>query len=569
MKLRVLLAAASLAAVAAAPLFSAAVSPAQPTPMQIDRLLAQHIKHIFVIYQENRSFDAEFGTFPGANGIWSAQARAHGFAQIDPITHRSVTPFRLTDPDVYYESNARDVQLQAFDGGKMDRFVAAQGSAVMQEEKSATPAQRFSVGAESMYHIDCAAIPYLWAYAKRFTLFDNFYQALRGPSTPSNVEIIAAQNGLTEYARNPKTRAPNASDPGDPIFVDLDPAFGPYNPAQPPKKTQLNQRYANVLLTMQRKDVGAVTQDTGEVREDKAVIAKLNGAAIPWRWYEEGYATPRHIGLIAHHLAPQYFGYVVKNRSMVSNMRDVTAFYDDLALGRLPDRGVFYVKGGSHNTLGLRPANHDPYVQKHFLGDDDHPGYTDSQISEAFVASTVSAIARSKYWKDSAIVITWDDLGGFWDHVTPHNFETCPDGHPCGDGARVPAIVISPYGKTGVIVHDLNDQDSVIKFVETVFHLPTFASLPDEKRYLPLGPRDGNTLLSNLRGAFDYGRLAGTKPPLSRDGAIFADRTIHTIPAPVGCRSIGVQPAPPPPGTSDAPPPGFNPRPFEPTPAPQ
>jgi phospholipase C len=299
------------------------------------------------------------------------------------------------------------------------------------------------------------------------------------------------------------------------------------------------------------------------VRDDKTVIAKLNGAAIPWRWYEEGYASPQHAGLIAHHLAPQYFGYVVKNASMASNMRDVTAFSSDLAQGRLPDHGVFYVKGGSQNTLGLKPANRDPFVQKHYLGDDDHPGYTDSQISEAFVASAVSAIARSTYWKDSAIVITWDDLGGYWDHVTPHNFETCPDGHPCGDGARVPAIVISPYGKSGVIVRDLNDQDSVIKFIETVFNLPALASLPDEKRYMPLGPRDGNTLLSNLRGAFDYNRLVGNKPPLSPEGAIFGDRTIRTIPAPLNCSTIGVHPVPPPPGIGDAPPPGFNPRPFE------
>ena len=202
---------------------------------------------------------------------------------------------------------------------------------------------------------------------------------------------------------------------------------------------------------------------------------------MPWRWYGEGYGGSAHTGLIAHHLAPQYFGYVAKNRNMVSNMRDLMAFYSDVSHGRLPDRGVFYIKGGSHNVLGVRPANQDPYVQKTFLGDDDHPGYTDSQISQALVASAVSSIVHSKYWKDSAIVITWDDLGGFWDHVPPHNFEKCPDGHRCGDGARVPAIVISPYSKSGAIAHDLNDQDSVLKFIETVFGLPALASLPDER----------------------------------------------------------------------------------------
>ncbi len=566
MKIRLVAAGVALAALVLAPVLSAAVAPAGPTSDQVDRLLAGRIKHVFIIYQENRSFDSEFGTFPGANGVWSAQARDGGFRQIDPATGQSVTPFRLTDPDVYYESNDRAVQLKAFDGGKMDAFVSAQGKAVLAYQKAATPAQQFSVGAESMYHIDCATIPYLWAYAERFTLFDDFYQALRAPSTPSNVEIIAAQNGLTEYARHSGERAPAADDPGDPIFSDLDPAFGPYNPAQPPRRKQIDQTYANVLLTMQRHSVGAVTQDTDDVREDKSVIAKLAGAAIPWRWYEEGYAGAQHVGLVAHHLAPQYFGYVVKNGSMAGNMRDVTSFYTDLAQGRLPERGVFYVKGGSHNTLGLKPANADPFVQTHYLGDDDHPGYTDSQISEAFVASAVSAIARSKYWKDSAIVITWDDLGGFWDHVAPHDFEMCPDGNPCGDGARVPALVISPFGKSGVVVHDFNDQDSVIKFVETVFGLPALATLPDEKKYLPLGPRDSNTLISNLRGAFDYDRLSGRKAPLSPAAAIFADGTIRTIPAPLTCSDIGVQPVPPPPGVSDSPPPGFDPRPFAPTP---
>jgi phospholipase C len=553
------------AAVAAGAIIAAALrgsAPAAPKPTAIDSLLSQRIKHVFVIYQENRSFDSEFGTFPGANGVWSGTARPHGFVQTDPVTHRSVTPFRLTDPDVYFESNDRDTQLQAFDGGNMDRFVAAQGTAVLQYEPHATAQQRFSVGAESMYHLDCATIPYLWAYAHRFTLFDNFYQALRAPSTPSNIEIIAAQNGLTEYERNPKSRTKNEEHPGDPIFVDLDPAFGPYNPAQPPKHKQIDQTYANVLLTMQRHDVGQVTADTDDVRQDKTVIAKLNGGAIPWRWYEEGYGGTQHVGLVAHHLAPQYFGYVARNAGMREHMRDVTSFYSDVAHGLLPERGVFYLKGGSHNALGLHPANRNPYVQKHFMGDDDHPGYTDSQISEAFVASLVSAIAHSKYWHDSAIIITWDDLGGFWDHVPPHNFEMCPDGHPCGDGARVPAIVISPYAKTGAIVHEFDDQDSVLKFVETVFHLPSLASLPDEKRFMPYGPRDANMLTGDLSGAFDFNRLTGKTPPLSPSGAFFADRIVRTIPAPLSCAAIGVTPQTPPPGVSESPPPGFFARPF-------
>ncbi len=337
MKLRTLATVLAASAIAVQPLHPAAAPATAPGAAHVDRLLAARIKHVFIIYQENRSFDAEFGTFPGANGVWSSAARAHGFRQIDPVTGKTVTPFRLTDPDVYYESNSRGVQLHAFDGGKMDRFVAEQGKAVLAYEKNATPQQRFSVGAEAMYHLDCDTIPYLWAYAKRFTLLDNFYQALRGPSTPSNIEIIAAQNGLTEYARSPHKIAKRPA-PGDPVFTDLDPPYGPYNPADASNPKQTDQTYANVLLTMQRKDVKAVTQDTHNVRRDKTVIAKLPGGAIPWRWYEEGYRAKQHAGLVAHHLAPQYFGYVVKNSSMVSNMRDITGFYTDLAQRRLRKR---------------------------------------------------------------------------------------------------------------------------------------------------------------------------------------------------------------------------------------
>jgi len=525
-----------------------------------NRLIARQLKHVFVIYQENRSFDNEFGTFPGAEGVWSGAARTHGFYQSVSPTSPTVTPFRITDPDVYYESNARAVLDAAFNQGNMDQFVATQARVLREGDA----AQRASVGAETMYHIDCDVIPLTWAYAKRFALFDNFYQALRSPSAPSNVEIIASQNGLTQYARDPKLLPAAVDLPGDPFFVDLDPHFGPFNLAERQRPDrQIDQTYATLLLAMQRKTVNAVTSDTGDVREDRKVIARLGNTAIPWRWYQEGYGAPRQAGYIAHHAAPQYFGYVVKNDIMHRQMRDLPTFYLDLARKALPPRGLFYLKGGSQNILGLHPANKDPFVQRTYGGDDDHPGYSDQQVSEALVASLVSAIAGSAYWKDSAIVITWDDSGGYWDHVPPHDFETCPDGHPCGDGERVPAIVISPFTKSGAIVHELSDQNSVLKFIETVFALPALASLPDEKRYLPLGPRDGNALLSNLSAAFDDERLSGTKAPLPSSDAIFDDRTIASIPPPVSCADIGVVPATPPPGISDSPPSWFNPRPFK------
>ena len=197
-----------------------------------------------MIYQENLSSTASSARFRATGSV--LLARTHGFTQVDPLTHRTVTPFRLTQPDVYYELMHCDVQLQAFDGWRMDCFVGAQGKAVLEYEKAATPAQRFSVGALSMYHIDCDTIPYLWAYAKRFTLFDNFYQALRAPSTPSNVEMIAAQNGLTQYARSPKERSKGIDEPGDP-FLRISIPHSLVHNGKTPKHTQINQTYATIF----------------------------------------------------------------------------------------------------------------------------------------------------------------------------------------------------------------------------------------------------------------------------------------------------------------------------------
>ena len=154
------------------------------------------------------------------------------------------------------------------------------------------------------------------------------------------------------------------------------------------------------------------------------------------------------------------------------------------------------------NLFGWKPANLDPAVQKAFLGDDDHPAYSDSQLSESLVAKAVNAIARSPYWNDSAIIVLWDDSEGFYDHVPPPQFEACPDGKPCGDGPRVPLILISPFAKSHALISDPGDHASFVKFLDALYELPPLASLPDEAPYMPAGPRDTNAQLTDLLGGF-------------------------------------------------------------------
>ncbi len=262
-------------------------------------------------------------------------------------------------------------------------------------------------------------------------------------------------------------------------------------------------------------------------------------------------------GYSAHHNAPQYFAYMRHNNVFWNRIHSLSEMLPALRAGSLPDHGAFYIKGSNYNRFGWRPANRAPFIQEHFLGDDDHPGTGDSdrEVGESFVATFVNAIARSKYWKDSAIIVTWDDSGGFYDHAPAPSFEKCWDGHACGDGPRIPFILISPYAKAGVIVHDRGDTSSVVRFIETVFGLPPLATLPDERPYMPEGPRDTNPRLSNLLSAFDVQRLKGTRRPIPSSAAIIPEDVVNTFPARLNCRALGVRPVAIP--GSNTPPPGF------------
>jgi phospholipase C len=413
-----------------------------------------------------------------------------------------------------------------------------------------------------MAHYDCDTIPFLWKYAGTFALFDRMFAMTTGPSTPNNIAVIAGQAGQTQAARDPASTI-NAQDKGRgvPALNDIDPAFGPYTELDRVK--QISQQYATLMLLLNGTDNTQVTQDTHGVERDLGAAISSGRAPIPWGWYQEGYVSPTVAlpGYETHHNAPQYFGYLRNNDVFWNDVHGLAPLLRGLKSGTLPDTGVFYVKGGSQNEFGWKPANPDQYVQANYRGDDDHPGPGDGdhQIGESFVATFVNAIARSKYWSDSAIIVTWDDPGGFYDHVPPPQFETCPDGHPCGDGERVPFIVISPYARSGAMVHDAGDTASILKFVEAIFGLPALASLPEERPYMPEGPRDANPAIGDLMGAFDPARLDGSVAPIPASAADIPDATVDTFPPAMNCRSLGMTPVALP-NAPSAPPAGFTPR---------
>jgi len=580
-----------------------AVSTRREPHLSRDRLVAllrKRVRYVFVIYQENRSFDSYFGTFPGAEGLFSHPAsQTPGFNQ--PLlntdgTTMSVHPFRIgpkeyaADTGDVGHSHTAIVSKMDLAAGvpRMDRFALA-------EEKRRSPnptLQAKQFGELEMAYEDGDTIPLLWRYANRFVLFDRIFQLMTGPSTPGNLAILGAQTGATQWMLHPDQAVSGTGDsgPGVPVLNDANPFWGsrldmtvsrrmPYRPLDLLAPVQRNLTYATLPLTLAGRDLGRVTRadrdpasDLDDVKDDVAEISGSGKSVVPWGWYEEGFgreapirgeadgsdpidADGMHASYVTHHNGPQYFGYIANNPSMAASLHGLSDFYTTLTRRSLPaSGGVFYIKGGRNNLLGLKPADPDPAVQKAFRGDDDHPGYSDAQISEAHVAETVNAIARSPYWNRCAIVLTWDDCDGMYDHVPPPIRSAGPDGTPITDGPRVPLIVISPYARTHTVAHDPGDHASVVKLVDLLFDRKPLADLPDERKARALGeakglhnegPFDDRVPgIADLLSAFDPARLTGVAPPLPVEYAAVPDRLVRTLPQAIGYgwRQVGVIP---------------------------
>ncbi|MHB8639271.1 MAG: phospholipase C [Candidatus Acidiferrales bacterium] len=590
------------------------------TRAQIDALLRRKIKYVFVLYQENRSFDSYFGTFPGAEGIFSHAAKdTPGFYQ--PLTNTDGTagtihPFRIgpkqfaADTDDVDHSHPMIVAKMDIAGGapRMDRFAifeeakrvkkSAPGAAGKPPVGGKPTLAGKQMGELAMAYEDCDTIPFLWRYADRFVLFDHIFQEMTGPSTLGNLSIIAAQTGQTQWALHPnEAYKDNGSHaPGVPVLNDNDPFWGsqldktpqaqkmPVNPHDMRNGveygTAINLTFASLPLTLLGEDAKTVAKwdahprrDLADVKNDIPFIASHDRETVPFGWYQEGYGkgpTDRnggaddddgpldafglHASYVTHHNGPQYFGYVANNPKIRAQLHGLQDFFNALDKKTLPRAGgVFFVKGGFQNLFHLKPSDPDAKVRKKFLGDDDHPGYSDAQISEAMLATAINKIAASPYWSESAIIVTWDDSEGDYDHVPPPIRAKGPDGSPISDGPRVPLILISPYARTHYIAHAAGNHASVVKFIDTVFHRTPLALLPDEQRgralgekefgQSDLGPQDALTPgVTDLADAFSPSRLLGKSAPLPPAYVEIPDSLVRRLPAETGygCSALGI-----------------------------
>ena len=299
--------------------------------------------------------------------------------------------------------------------------------------------------------------------------------------------------------------------------------------------------------------------DLRDVQQDIREIASFD-RPVNWGWYQQGFdandtpdpfsgITPNSgpqaflSGYVLHHNAPQYFGYLADNPAVLNtNLHGAKDFFNAVERRTLPkDGGVFYLRGGYDNNDGLVPVDPNPTTANAFLGNDDHPAYSDQQISEALAAEAISDIANSPYWSQSAIIITYDETDGYYDHVAPSKRSTFADGSILEAGPRIPTIVISPYADSGAISHRYGEHGSLIKFINELKGLVPLARLPDEERGRELGKRnlgqddlapsdDPDNELSDLTEAFDSDRLKGKRPPIPATEAAFTPGQIKKLP---------------------------------------
>lgn len=495
----------------------AASAPAAPAVRPVtDAALRDAIDTVVIIYAENRSFNNLFGDFPGVEQPLSAvrperylQRDRDGsvLKQLPPIweglvPHRQVVehreylsdetvyaalanaPFALTTPEgdpLPHGLVTRDLvhafynnQLQ-INGGRNDGFVAWGNS-----------------GALVMgYYADNAANLRLWQIAREFTLCDNFFMGAFGGSFLNHQYLVAARppyypnadkgpakahitvlDGSDPRGVRPRQTAqsPASAMDGPVRFVpnSLTPDFYAVNTMLPPyapsydldagRPGYTDWSSAKTLLPQRHHTVGDM----------------LSARGVDWAWYAGGWSAalagcgtnaefPTRPNFQPHHQPLNYFaqfapGTARRDRHLRDGGLGETArtniFLADVEAGRLPAVS-FYKPQGNLNM---------------------HAGYSDVDAGDRHIAGVINALRNSPQWEKMLVIVTFDENGGWWDHVAP------PKGDRWGPGTRIPAIIVSPHARRGEVDHTIYDTGSIARFLTRRFGLKKLPGLIEREQ---------------------------------------------------------------------------------------
>ena len=491
----------------------ASTAPSQPiTKGSLDAKLKAHVKNVVVIYLENRSFNNLFANFPGCQSPLSAAAPAAqrdrngsvlptlpkiwggmvpnaqdiGGRKVlineDQIKDLPNAPFKLTDIDgrplpeavvtrdlwhLFYQN-----QMQ-INGGKNDGFVAWANSG----------------GMVMGYYGETSKNLGMWKIAEEFTLCDNFFMAAFGGSYLNHQFLISGRT--PEYFNAPNTAAkkkisvtedgptgsrlalaqdnPASALDGAPRFVN-DGAITPdgyaVNTMAPPYQPSfVRPAPGGDKQLADPDDASTLPPQTYNTIGDL-----LSAKGVSWAWYagawqaaldaQGGGAKPN---FQYHHQPFNYFkSFAPGSAARAQHLRDgglgdspiSNKFLADVVAGKLPAVS-FYKPQGNLNL---------------------HAGYSDVESGDQHVANVIEHLKKSPQWKDMVVVVTFDENGGWWDHVAP------PKGDRWGPGSRIPALVISPYAKKGQVDHSFYDTTSILRFITRLHGLPLLEGLAERNK---------------------------------------------------------------------------------------
>jgi phospholipase C len=405
-----------LAALLAAPYIAASPCLAQTatTPIQ----------HVIFIMQENRSFDNYFGTYPGADGIPAGTC-----IPLNPANPSlgCVAPYH-DQTDAQGGSNHDNVAAMAdIDNGltsfKMDGFVAEQilkiASICAKDPNNAicTGGSTGITRHDVMGYHTATEVSSYWAYAQHFVLQDRFFSSQRGFSLPAHYYLSS------EWSATCTNQTVTLSCNSD------------ANPSSPTKKTVLPWSSLFQFLDVnhvswkwylgegQEPDCADDTDDCPPQIQTATIGSVWNPAPI-YAWVKS-----------------QGSAYLAAHNPTTNQL------LGDLASGQLAQVSwvVPSVQYSEHPTDPITPGME-------------------------YVTSIVNAVMQSPYWANTAIFISWDDWGGFYDHVVPPNVDYPPgNATVLGYGLRVPGLMISAYARRGLIDHQLLSFDNYARLVEDLF----------------------------------------------------------------------------------------------------
>jgi phospholipase C len=415
----------------------------------------QKIQHVVMIMQENRSFDSYFGTYPGANKIPA------GVCVPDPANGGCDRPFHDPSNLNFGGPHGQDAAIEDINGGRMDGFVGA-----MEKKKQCSKVEGSCLPCSNpeakqlrcvdvMGYHDAREIPNYWAYAENYVLQDNMFESAASWSAPEHLFLVSGWS-----ATCPK----DDTNPLD-CVNNLEPSFS----------TKRTKAWTDITYL-------------------------LHKAGVSWRYYVSEGDEPDCESDEAVTCEPVKQG--PKTPGIWNPLADFTDVQQDGQLEDIQSVSNLYTAVQKQSACGLPNVS---WVVPNRV-DSEHPRALIS-TGQTYVTTLINSIMRSPCWGSTAIFLSWDDWGGFYDHVTP------PAVDQNGYGLRVPGLVISPYAKAGFIDHQQLSHDAYLKFIEDDFLSgsrlnPATDGRPDKRPDV----REEAPGLGDLANDFDFEQAP--RPPL-------------------------------------------------------